>query len=314
MPTCAWERSVMVPTTRPFSIMPGGPGRPGRPGGLRADRLAEDLGSRGFHIYARIERRWEFADVRRAAVAVAREVERRAPDLATSKWWKEERHGVFVDYNQNAKDRTVASAYSVRPPATRGCRRRWPGTRCRNGGRAVHPRHRAAALCPARRPMAGHGRGRCLAGAAARPGRPGCGGGTARRPVAAALRQAGGRAAPGPAVQAPGAAPERGQARRYLGTPSRVRPPPVHDAADRGGPGRDQGRGDGRPGPVERAAPRGLAPPGAPGRAGGLDARAQLDLDQDPAEPAQRARRGAATAGTLDVDYDPWARGGRAAR
>ena len=72
-------------------------------------------GSRGFHIYARIEPRWPFADVRRAAVALAREVERRAPDIATSKWWKEERHGVFVDYNQNAKDRTVASAYSIRP-------------------------------------------------------------------------------------------------------------------------------------------------------------------------------------------------------
>jgi bifunctional non-homologous end joining protein LigD len=72
-------------------------------------------GSRGFHIYARITRQWDFAQVRRAAVALAREVERRAPDLATAKWWKEERHGVFIDYNQNAKDRTVASAYSVRP-------------------------------------------------------------------------------------------------------------------------------------------------------------------------------------------------------
>jgi bifunctional non-homologous end joining protein LigD len=72
-------------------------------------------GSRGFHIYARIGRRWTFGEVRRAAVALAREVERRAPDIATSKWWKEERHGVFLDYNQNAKDRTVASAYSVRP-------------------------------------------------------------------------------------------------------------------------------------------------------------------------------------------------------
>jgi hypothetical protein len=67
------------------------------------------------HIVVRIERRWDFDEVRRAAVALAREVERRAPTLATSKWWKEERHGVFVDYNQNAKDRTVASAYSVRP-------------------------------------------------------------------------------------------------------------------------------------------------------------------------------------------------------
>ncbi len=72
-------------------------------------------GSRGFHIYARIEPRWTFAQVRACAVALAREIERRAPDLATSRWWKEERHGVFVDYNQNAKDRTVASAYSVRP-------------------------------------------------------------------------------------------------------------------------------------------------------------------------------------------------------
>lgn len=72
-------------------------------------------GSRGFHIYARIEPRWSFRDVRLAAQTVAREVEDRAPDLATSKWWKEERQGVFVDFNQNAKDRTVASAYSVRP-------------------------------------------------------------------------------------------------------------------------------------------------------------------------------------------------------
>jgi len=72
-------------------------------------------GSRGLHIVVRIERRWGFDQVRRAALALAREVERRAPGLATSKWWKEERHGVFLDYNQNAKDRTVASAYSVRP-------------------------------------------------------------------------------------------------------------------------------------------------------------------------------------------------------
>ena len=74
-------------------------------------------GSRGMHIYARILPRWSFGEVRQAAVAVAREIERRAPELATSKWWKEERHGVFVDYNQNAKDRTVASAYSIRPVA-----------------------------------------------------------------------------------------------------------------------------------------------------------------------------------------------------
>ena len=71
-------------------------------------------GARGMHIYVRIEQRWTFSEVRRAALAFAREVERRAPSLATSKWWKEERHGVFLDYNQNAKDRTIASAYSVR--------------------------------------------------------------------------------------------------------------------------------------------------------------------------------------------------------
>jgi bifunctional non-homologous end joining protein LigD len=71
-------------------------------------------GSRGFHIYARVQRRWPFKLVRLAAQTVAREVERRAPELATARWWKEEREGVFVDFNQNAFDRTVASAYSVR--------------------------------------------------------------------------------------------------------------------------------------------------------------------------------------------------------
>jgi DNA ligase D-like protein (predicted polymerase) len=71
-------------------------------------------GSRGLHVYVRIQQRWTFTEVRRAALAFAREVERRAPAIATSKWWKEERHGVFLDYNQNAKDRTIAGAYSVR--------------------------------------------------------------------------------------------------------------------------------------------------------------------------------------------------------
>jgi len=74
-------------------------------------------GSRGMHVNVRIAPRWSFTEVRRAALALAREVERRAPELATSKWWKEERHGVFLDYNQNAKDRTVCSAWSVRPVA-----------------------------------------------------------------------------------------------------------------------------------------------------------------------------------------------------
>ena len=81
--------------------------------GLRG--FVKTSGSRGIHVNARIAARWTFTEVRRAALALSREIERRAPALATSKWWKEERHGVFLDYNQNAKDRTTASAYSVRP-------------------------------------------------------------------------------------------------------------------------------------------------------------------------------------------------------
>ena len=91
---------------------------------MEANALLEELGlrgwpktsgSRGMHVNVRIEQRWTFTEVRRAALAFSREVERRAPSLATSKWWKEERRGVFLDYNQNAKDRTTCSAYSVRP-------------------------------------------------------------------------------------------------------------------------------------------------------------------------------------------------------
>src|SRR5262245_48539173 len=91
---------------------------------MEAKALLEELGlrgwpktsgSRGMHVNVRIHPQWTFTEVRRAALAFSREVERRAPTLATSKWWKEERHGVFLDYNQNAKDRTTCSAYSVRP-------------------------------------------------------------------------------------------------------------------------------------------------------------------------------------------------------
>jgi DNA ligase D-like protein (predicted polymerase) len=104
--------------------MPGVPWSQVREVALAAKGVLDDMGltgwpktsgSRGMHIYCRIERGWTYPEVRRAAVAFAREVERRVPAIATSKWWKEERHGVFLDYNQNAKDRTVASAYSVRP-------------------------------------------------------------------------------------------------------------------------------------------------------------------------------------------------------
>jgi bifunctional non-homologous end joining protein LigD len=81
--------------------------------GLRG--YVKTSGSRGMHINARIHPRWSFTEVRRAALALSREIERRAPQIASSKWWKEERHGVFLDYNQNAKDRTTCSAYSLRP-------------------------------------------------------------------------------------------------------------------------------------------------------------------------------------------------------
>lgn len=83
--------------------------------GLGLKGFPKTSGSRGIHVNVRIEKKWGFSDVRRAALALAREVERKAPSIATSKWWKEERHGVFLDYNQNAKDRTVASVYSIRP-------------------------------------------------------------------------------------------------------------------------------------------------------------------------------------------------------
>jgi DNA ligase D-like protein (predicted polymerase) len=84
-------------------------------------------GSRGIHVFVRVEPRYSFTELRRAALALARDVERRMPERATTRWWKEERHGVFIDYNQNARDRTVASAYSVRavPDALVSCPLDW---------------------------------------------------------------------------------------------------------------------------------------------------------------------------------------------
>ena len=104
-------------------------------------------GSRGIHVYVRLERRWDFTEIRRAALALAREVERRMPGKATSKWWKEERVGVFLDYNQNARDRTVASAYSVRPVPGRLRQLRTGvgrGPGLRDGGLPARHRARAA--------------------------------------------------------------------------------------------------------------------------------------------------------------------------
>ena len=180
-------------------------------------------GSRGMHIYARIEPRWTFSEVRSAAVAMAREIERRAPQIATSRWWKEERHGVFVDYNQNAKDRTVASAYSVRPtPDARvSAPLAWdevPDCRPEEFTIDTMP----ARFASGRRPGRGHGRRGRVAGAAAGPGRTAARVRAAGRAVAAALRQAGGRGAPGPAVQA---ADRHGQAAAAKPAPGKTAGP-----------------------------------------------------------------------------------------
>ena len=121
-------------------------------------------GSKGIHVLVRITPDWEFLEVRRAALALAREIERRAPELATAKWWKEERHGVFVDYNQNARDRTVASGLLRAADARRaglvraGVGRRWPTsnpatcgwTRCRRGSPRSAIRRRRSTTCPGR--------------------------------------------------------------------------------------------------------------------------------------------------------------------
>ena len=158
-------------------------------------------GSRGIHVSVRIHRRWTFDHVRRAALALAREVERRAPSLATSKWWKEERHGVFLDYNQNAKDRTVAGAYSVRPTARRprvGPARLGRDRRLRPCG--LHARDDAWAIRQAWRPARGHRRSRRLARAAPRTLRAPGARRAGRRAMAPALHEAGRRARPRPAV------------------------------------------------------------------------------------------------------------------
>ena len=171
-------------------------------------------GSRGFHIYARIQPRWPFKFVRLAAETVAREVERRAPELATARWWKEEREGVFVDFNQNAKDRTVASAYSVRatPDARVSTPLFWDEVAdCRPED--VHDRHRAEALRPTRRPVGGNGRHR---------------------------RRVWTRCSTSPTGW------DRPRRRRRVPEGHADEPPSFDDAADRDRPDQDQGRGDGR--------------------------------------------------------------------
>ena len=269
-------------------------------------------GSRGFHVYARIERRWDFAQVRRAAVALAREVERRAPDLATAKWWKEERHGVFVDYNQNAKDRTVASAYSVRPtPDARvstpltwdevaGCQPEVftidtvPDRFAKLGDPWRGMDEAAGSL----EPLLSLAEQDEAAGMPDAPWPPHYDKQAGEPPrVQPSKRRTAARAASQPGAGAASGACGGGASRKAGQSNPADWPPPVHHAAHRGGPRRQQGRGPGRAGPLEGAARHGVALPGASRRASGLDARAELHLDPDPAEPAPRARGGAAAPG-----------------
>ena len=158
-------------------------------------------GSRGIHVNVRIEPRWTFPEVRRAALALARDVERRAPAIATSKWWKEERHGVFLDYNQNAKDRTVASAYSVRPTADARVSMplRWEEVADGRAG-GFHARHRPGTVRRARRPGRRHRRRRRLARRPPRAVGAPRDRGPRRCAVAAELPQAGWRATARPAL------------------------------------------------------------------------------------------------------------------
>ena len=227
-------------------------------------------GSRGMHVNVRIERRWTFDEVRRAALALAREVERRAPALATSKWWKEERHGVFVDYNQNAKDRTVAvgllGAADARCARVGAADAGTRSTRCDPGDFTL-------ATMPARFAEIGDRHAgidehagsleraaRALGAARAR--------GPGRRALAAALPEAGRRAAARAAVAAPRveAPADRDRARPAQGGRAR-RARALEGAPSRGGRASRAGR-----------------------RAGRRDARPLVHLDAHPRQPAARAR------------------------
>ena len=239
-------------------------------------------GSRGIHIYARIFPQWAFGDVRRAAVAVAREMERRAPDLATSKWWKEERHGVFVDYNQNAKDRTVASAYSIRPVPD--ARVSTPLTWDEVPG--CDPADYTIGTVPARFAAIGDPWAGMDEAAGSLDGLLDL----AARDEAAGLPDAPWpphyekQTGEAPRVQPskrrsvdPGGTPPRSPALTG-GLPAPPYPPgtAVDQAADRDRPSGHQGRGHGGPGPLEGPPSVGMVPARAGRRARRLDARPQL--------------------------------------
>jgi hypothetical protein len=254
-------------------------------------------GSRGMHVQRAHPPRWSFDDVRRAALALSREIERRAPALATSKWWKEERHGVFLDYNQNAKDRTTCSAYSVRPlpdarvstplawdevPTASRPTSPWPTVP--RASRRAAIRTRAWTRAPARS-TAARARARDeAAGLGDAPWPPHFRRGRARR---RASRRRGAEAG----GEARGARAARAHAAADVSRTRRARTP--------------------RSAGLERWKARHPRPPAARRRrrAGRLDARPLVDLDAHPREPAQRARGDAPAAGDARSDDDP-TRGG----
>ena len=236
-------------------------------------------GSRGMHVNVRIEPRWTFTEVRRAALALSREIERRAPALATSKWWKEERHGVFLDYNQNAKDRTTCSAYSVRPlPDARVSTPLDVGRGARLRAGRLHGAARCRRASPTiGDPHAGMDDAAGLARGAARARRARRGGGPRRRAVAAALPKMEG--------EAPRVAPSRAQGRAAKQAAAR------EDAAHHRREFARARRRRSRARALEGEAPRGRGAPRGRRRARRLDARPLVDLDAHPRQPAQRARR-----------------------
>ena len=218
-----------------------------------------------------------FDEVRRAALALAREVERRAPTLATSKWWKEERHGVFLDYNQNAKDRTVAAALLGAAHARRarvGAARVGRGRRLRAGGlhAATMPARFASSAIRTRASTSTPARSRALLELSARHEKRG----TGRRAVAAALPEA-------------GRASRRVCSRRDSARASK-------HPADRNRPRAEEGGRAGGARALEGAPSRGGGASRAGGRAGGCDARPLHDLDAHPRQPAARASRRPGTA------------------
>ena len=247
------------------------------------------------HVNVRIAPRWSFTEVRRAALALSREIERRAPALATSKWWKEERHGVFLDYNQNAKDRTTCSAYSVRPlpdarvsaPLALGRGRRLRSGRLHGARRCRRASRRAATRTPRWTPAPGSLDG--LLELAARDEAAGLG----DAPWPPHFRKMEGEAPRVAPSRARRAARRRGERRARARGPrararcrsSRSRTRPTRTAALAG---------------LERWKARHAEAAGAAGRrrrAGRFDARPLVDLDAHPRQPAPRARGAAPAAG-----------------